>query len=71
MGPTYLRTETYKFINTVYNMSPRIHSIVWQIVTQSLISGVGWSVAGLGKRYGELRLCILFLGQTEASRGKN
>ena len=60
-----------RLINTVYNTSPRIHSIVWQIVTQSLISGLAWSVAGLGKRYGELRLCILFLGQTEAPRGKN
>ena len=68
---TYFRTETHKFINTVYNTSPRIHAIVWQIVTQSLISGLGWSVAGLGKRYGELRLRILFLGQTEALRGKN
>ena len=71
MGPTYFRTETHKFLNTSYNTSPRIHSIVWQILTQSLISGVGWSVAGLGKRYGELRFWILFLGQTEAPRGKN
>ena len=70
VGPTDFRTETHKFLITVYNMSPRTHFIVWQIVTQSLIPGLGWSVAGLGKRSGELRLHTLFLGQTEAPRGK-
>ena len=54
-------------------MSPRIHSIVWQIVTQSLISGVGRVVSDRSREeiWGALRLCILFLGQTEAPRGKN
>ena len=72
VGPTDFWTETHNFIITcrVSNMSPRTHFIVCQIVTQSLISGLGWSVAGLGKRTRLLRLRTLFLGQTEATRGK-
>ena len=68
--PTDFRTETPKFFITVYNTSPKTHFIVWQIVTQSLISGLGWSVAGLRNRSGELRLHTLFLGQAGAPRGK-